>query len=307
MPPQTFAECLSVLASRRVLDAMQAKRGIDTTIKWFCKPLWTGKIDPMTNMLVISSLLQVAQWPSLMGKEIRLVAMGKQCCNISVAELTKNMSGSLTIHAVLQMTGGAGTKEAIKIHTRNSIAATLLELGYQFEWVSKTTETLVDNAGKKATVVAQMPPGKQRSDAIISLCQDCVIVIPDKLTKDAIQASKTDHAQKKKRQVVQIQPEDYRVQPGFLLNEDSTDATQVQQVRRQGSGVVLINFHQAVQWIEESAKISQDEHALLVVGEHTLNTSLEHEVIHLPCFDRGNRPVILKCMLVQLGDKKVKL
>jgi site-specific DNA-cytosine methylase len=198
MPPQTFAECLSVLASRRVLDAMQAERGIDTTIKWFCKPLWIGKIDPMTNMLVISSLLQITQWPSLMGKEIRLVAMGKQCCNISVAELTKNMSGSLTIHAVLQMTGGAGTKEAIKIHTRNSIAATLLELGYQFEWVSKTTETLVDNAGKKATVVAQMPPGKQRSDAIISLCQDCAIVIPDKLTKDAIQASKTDHAQKKK-------------------------------------------------------------------------------------------------------------
>ena len=134
------------------------------------------------------------------------------------------------------MTGGAGTKEAIKITPETQLLLRCWNWDINLNGCQRQLKPWLITQGKKATVVAQMPPGKQRSDAIISLCQDCAIVIPDKLTKDAIQASKTDHAQKKKRQVVQIQPEDYRVQPGFLLNEDSTDATQVQQVRRQGSG-----------------------------------------------------------------------
>ena len=308
IPHESLAECLTVMATRMILDKLSHENGHETSIKWFMKGIWTGKLDPKLNMEVVLALLQLTCWPSLQGLEVRLIHRTQQCCNIMVEELLEqSKSKTIVLHAILQMKAGAGTKEAQKIHTRNSLASSLLEMGYHIDWVSTTTEILMNNATKQAAQIVQIPPGKQRTDSIMKLLGDCAITIPEKMTKDAIHVSKfSEVSVKKKKQVIQVNPNDYSIQTGFLLNQDSSPVQQVQQVRQQGSGVILLTMEQAQPWLNESQIISKDELGLLIVGEHQIATKLESEFMHVPCKDIHGQPVILRCTIVQLGEKKIK-
>ena len=154
--------------------------------------------------------------------------------------------------------------------------------------------------------MTQLPPGKQRLDALMQLCSDCQLEPPQKVVKNAAATAKMAAHQHRKRVAVQISPAEYQIEAGFFLSQSDQPLPQIPEIRAKSTGVVLLTLDKAKQWVSEGQTISSDELAMTVVGEHQLQCGLPHEIAHVPCKDMSHRPVIMKATLVQLGEKKVK-
>lgn len=156
---------------------------------------------------------------------------------------------------------------------------------------------------KKSGQIAHIPPGKQRTDKVLQLIQDCGINIPQKKFDTAASVAQTNAHKHRRKQNIQPDPECYIIEDGFLFNEDKTPAQQIKEIRAQNTGVVLCSFEIAKPWLRESQLLTKDELALAIVGHWNVEGSLKHQHIQLPCVDQNKRPVILACTLVQLGEK----
>ena len=309
IPSQILAECLMIAATRKALDTMTHEHGHDVLIKWGSRPLWKGCLHAETNVLTVLAFLPFTCWPLFQGKELCLIHQSKRCCNVLVGDLQNSTTGIVLMHMVVQMSGGVGAKETQRVHIRNSLASTLLEMGYPIDWVSEATEQVLNHAGlKKSTNTSLLPPGKQRADAVLQLCRDCAVAIPEKITKAATKVTQAGETmQRKKRQTITINPNDYTIEPGFLRSQVDEAMLQIPEIRHQEMGVMLTTVDHANQWASESQTISQRELALLIVGEHKLDTTLTFSHVHVPCKDRNQRPVILACTMLQMGAKAVKI
>ena len=75
--------------------------------------------------------------------------------------------------------------------------------------------------------------------------------------------------------------------PVFLRSQQDDVMPQIPEIRHQETGIVLTTIDHAMQWALESQTISQNELALLIVGEHKLDTKLNFSHVHVPCKDRN--------------------
>lgn len=308
IPLPNRIRCMTVAAVRALLDQLVTSDGTLLEIKWQSSHLWAGKIDPLTNLQSILSLLTIGFLPTCGGRGIRLIILGKTWYNVTIQELSQHfVDNAITAHIGFELQGGAGTKDSQRIATRNAIAATFLEQGYQLEWVSKTTDAILQKLGlKKAMQAVQFPPGKQKLDAILAMCVEAEIEIPKKATQDAAKVVQvTPQSKQKKHLPVQPNPAHYTIEPGFLTNETGVALPQHQDVRAQQSGFVLMSEEQAQPWIREGQIITKDELAIVIIGQQSIQASLHHERVNVPCKDLNQRPVVLSCLLVQLGERKV--
>jgi hypothetical protein len=241
IPPIAFATTLAVLATRQVLDALSESGQIRVVLKWNSKAIWDGPLNGKTNMMTISSLLQCSMFPVLGGKSMRLVHKAKQCCNVTVQELLNETSKTFVmLQLVSEFSGGTGAKESQRAYARNSLASTLLEQGFSLDWVSKTTNTLVEKAGLKQVLqISQLPPGKQRVDEILKLCENCSLSPPPHLTKAASKVASAGTSKARKRVVVQLDPADYQIEASFFITQQGAPLSQIQQVRHKSRGLFL--------------------------------------------------------------------
>ena len=109
----------------------------------------------------------------------------------------------------------------------NSIASTLLQEGFELQWVSTNVDKLIDLVGPKhlASTVAT-PPGPKRYQEILKAFRDCAIDMPQIKPKLSSEASMISKSRKKN---VAPSPDEYTVTQGFLLYEDGTTADQRQE------------------------------------------------------------------------------
>ena len=303
IPAAAFAVLLTVLATRRLLDALTR-----VVLKWRTKVIWDGSFDASVHMTTIAALCQVAFFPVLLGRCMRLIHLAKQCCNVTVGHLWKEARQDfLTIHMIEECSGGTGNKESQRTWIRNSLAGTLLEQGFSMEWVASTTETLMTKVGNKGLIqVAKLPPGKQRLDTLLKICEDCSLKPPAKVAQAANKAVQRGVQQPRKKMAIQIDPSHYQVQPGLFLMQNDEPAQRTYEIRNKGSGYIMLSMEDALPWIRESQLISADELALVIPGNHDFHTTLKKDVIHIPCKDASQRSVILQATVLQLGEKHVK-
>lgn len=307
-PPMNFALLLTVRAVAHLMKAFEDPLGHHITIKWASNVLWKGFVDPMTKVQVILTLLQIAFFPVTLGKGIRLISGGKTVFDITIGQINEHSTKQTKLfHIGHEIVGGAGTKDMQKIAARNSLAASLLESGHHIEWVSKTTETIVNHiAHKKLMHIVQLPQGKQRLESVLELCKECQIEIP-KSKSDQAKISNIITSKQKRRKEFVINPQNYTIEAGYLVAEDDTPIPQIREIRAQQSGVMLMDEIQSVQWLREGQKITKDEMAIAVIGKLQCDTVLPNASVNLPCKDTNGQLVILACTLVQLGEKEVKL
>lgn len=154
--------------------------------------------------------------------------------------------------------------------------------------------------------ITQLPPGKQRLDSLLKLCEDCSLSPPEKLTKVAHKVAQKGTQKARKKALAHINPAEYQLEPGFFLTQADEQVVQLQEIRQKGSGIALLSLDAALPWIREGQVISSDELAIVVPGCHQIQTTLHYETLNLPCKDSSMRPVILKATLYQLGEKRVK-
>eukprot|EP00438_Fugacium_kawagutii_P018339 Skav229478 [mRNA] locus=scaffold3730:3999:5738:- [translate_table: standard] len=176
------------------------------------------------------------------------------------------------------------------------------------KWSTDTIEELLQRAGTKhLQQLVAMPSGQLRLDTLMQTCKDCALTVPEKVAKDASRIA-TKGAQllrDRKKQVVEINPANYKLELTFLRNEDGTAPRQLSTLTATSSGIALMDLQQAMPWIRENRVLSHDELTLAVVGHHQLKTSLKHVHCTLPCLDQNDRPVILAITLCQLGEKQI--
>ena len=109
----------------------------------------------------------------------------------------------------------------------------------------------------------------------------------------------------KKKTPVAPDAKNYKALPGYLLNEDGTQATQLWELRNGISGFYLSTPEAALPWLRSNDVISSDELALVVLGDTPCETSLQQLKVTLPCKDEQDRDVLIAANLFQLGQKKV--
>lgn len=307
LPSDAFSVLLTVLATRRLLDTLNEPGQPRVVLRWRSKTIWDGCLNPAINMITIAAILKLTFFPRILGRGMRLMHLAKQCCNVTVAQLLEETKSTFVmIQLFEELVGGTGSKESQKTWISNSLAGTLLEQGFTLDWVASTTETLMKTLGIKATMqIAKLPPGKQRVDALLKLCEDCSLKPPPKMIQAAGHVAQKGPNPRKKV-AVQINPAEYQIEPGFFLTQSDEPVQQIYEVRNKSSGVILMSLDFALPWIKESQRISADELAIIVPGAHSFETTLKCETMHVPCKDANLRPVILQATVVQLGELSVK-
>ena len=308
IPPESFNLHMTIAATRCLLDSLQETGNCRVLIKWRSKTVWDGNLAGTFNATTIAALLQLSFFPYMLGKCMRLVHRAKQCCDVTIQQLLAETTvGCVVFQLVPEMHGGTGSKESQRAYIRNSMAATLLEQGFSIDWVSQATESVLTKVGlKQAMQCTQMPPGKQRADTLLKLCEDCCGTIPAKIAKTAVHTAQTASIRAKKKAVVPLNPADYQIEMPFFLTQNDEPLQQIAEIRSKSTGVVLLSVEQALPWIRESQRISTDELIMVIPGHHEFQTKLKTDILHVPCKDLSKRPVILKATVVQLGEKNSK-
>eukprot|EP00438_Fugacium_kawagutii_P006642 Skav236181 [mRNA] locus=scaffold4167:100:1953:- [translate_table: standard] len=201
-----------------------------------------------------------------------------------------------------------GGKELSRVQTRNSLAATLLERGHDLQWVSSTVDDVMRKAGyPRVQAIAQMPGGKNRASELFKLCTDCQITIPEVEARRSTKVIASQQSQKQRRlQPIQPDPNEYKIEHGFMIHHDGTNCSQIQSIANGATGICLLTPQQAEPWLREGQLLSKDELGLFIIGQPTMETTLETQELMLPCRTAGNQQVILAGTLVQMGNRKVK-
>ena len=184
VPLPAFQVLITTAAFRALVSSMSLSCGIRTTIKWLSRPLMTVNLPENTGLSMLTRAHCIALCTdSDASCEFRLVNAGKQitpeCC---IRDCT-SINGKLIIHLVPPLHGGGveqkGSKAGFQTQIRNSIASSLLQEGYDLQWVSQKVDQLFEKVGaKKLAPFAAQPPGSQRLDDILSQIRSLGVEIP---------------------------------------------------------------------------------------------------------------------------------
>lgn len=308
VPYHAFRVLLAVAAFRFFIRSLQ-QDGQLIALKWLSRPLWNGSVDPNIRIETILKLADAALFPFTSQLQHRLVHKGQQAIperTVSEFVVPDTSHNPLLFHVIAQCHGGGGqgttTKAGHRIQVKNSLASVLLEEGFELKWVSECVESLIDKHGLKGVSgVSSMPPGPAKFRDLKQLLEQCNISIPANPTKLTSQHAFV--AKQRRKQAVMPIPANYRIKPGYLVNEDGSPAIQLDDFVGQTSGVMLCSPSDSLAWLREGKKISSDELALAVIGDLPLTPALDWKRITIPCLDFDSREVLLACCLVQFGGK----
>eukprot|EP00438_Fugacium_kawagutii_P006932 Skav203598 [mRNA] locus=scaffold935:261424:266022:+ [translate_table: standard] len=314
-PRPALCILLFLRAFQFLMDHMANPHGTrKIRVRWLSRQLWNGTVDDHLSAQVIITCAYIAARtlcapPESLQRIFRIIHKGKMVMNETVLSEVDNAENPMTLNMIRGMTGGGPqkttTKQANVTQVKNSLAATLLQEGYELEWISKTLDVLVQHGGVKPLLpCTNMPQGSAKLQQIHQLIRQAGITIPE--LKSHLSAAHANH-QKSKRRIQQApDPKQYMVQDGCLLFADGEPANQMREFSTHQRGFFLATIEEAQPWIVEGAAVAPDELALLVFGNPGLTTTLPSQTVTLPCWDSQQRSVLVAFTMYQLGEKKIQ-
>lgn len=307
IPPDSFWLLMSVCSFRYLFHNFSSDTGVKCQIKLLSRVLWEGFLPPQVTTQQIGGILNVSL---LIFKPAtpRILFKGKCVyADVLMETLADDATDEPLVFRLSHSCHGGGNKTIDRTQAKNSLATTLLEHGYDIKWVSEATDTITSRAGHSALVkAAQIPASENRIKAVLRLCQDCGVET-DHANKQSQQLRAKQASNKAKRMTpLPPNPADYRLEAGYLLNQDKSEVQQIYQITTRASGLCLMSASTAAPWLRESTTLSKDELGILVLGpDLPCVTKLKHQAITIPCRDPQQVPVILSGILVQLGEKDI--
>ena len=202
--------------------------------------------------------------------------------------------------------GGAKTQQ--RYHQQAALATTLLEQGFELQWITKTTDVLLDkySIARLQQITAQ-PPSPEKLQHLLSIIKEAHIDIPD-VQKPATRKESPGMPwnPRKKRQDQPINPAEFQLVPNFFTNQDGTTVTQLYHVQPQTSGVCLLLPDQAAPFLKGD-RLSTDEVAIVVLGSLPSTVVMPSQSVKFPCLNPDRQMVILSGTLFQMGAKDVRI
>lgn len=320
--PTTMNFLIAVVRSALVCVGMPSPTSgvddVDTKIKLWHVVVFKGCLP---RMYPVQELLDIwDQACTIVGDHflMRLVAhSGLVNPDLALKHYSRCGPEDRTI-AVLTFTGalrgGGFEKDPASVHElnvqqKNGLAKFLLSQGADLKESLHFIDSIVRNAG--ASAVSSVLGQKQIQRKWEGLSQLALALhVPMPQIAERLQKAKKK-AQQKFQSVSRSLPanlpiESIVIQNDFFRNQDDTSCQQIQKISPNVSGVIVMRFAEARQWIESYATLSQDELAILIIGVCGQDGSDLCRKIQVPVCVHGE-PFILKACLHQLGGKNVKL
>ncbi len=105
----------------------------------------------------------------------------------------------------------------------------------------------------------------------------------------------------------QLCASDFRIKQGFFMNQDDTNCDQIDAIQSGCSGVCLMGSQEAIPWVQSEKVLSQDELAILVLGQCPATDKKSCKRITTPAFDQQNKSVLLSTCLHNVGKQEIKI
>lgn len=310
-PEGAFLLGLAIGLSRMLLNQCISESNCLIRIKWDGRILWQDNVHPTTTIAFLLSILGFGLSPYTLGTKFHFVSKGQRCFPEKFVSdfAVSSHCGAIVFHLVPFLHGGGpGPKNQQRMLQQSALASVLLEHGYDLPWTTKTCDTLLAKFSlHRIQAITAQPMGSEKLKAILQICKEADIALPE-VNKPSSRVAATSgswaNAKKTKRAQVQLDPKDYWICPGFFLNEDGSQVSQLQELRPQASGIVLASSQQAQSWIREGQLISSDELGLLILGR-VPETPLSFVEVTFPCKNTNDQMVLLTAKLIQLGSKHI--
>ena len=308
LPVTALQILLATHMFRHLIEGIRCSDGTPVFLKWMGRPLWHGTLPNTCTVKQLMNLFMIAAQLHTGQLSYALVQGGKRMSDETLFHDCQISShrNAVTCHIILSLHGGGaptGTKSGFKTQIKNSLAATLLQEGYELSWVGQTLDKLVDVIGvKNLTSLSAMAPGPDRLNAIRAKIREASIELPK--IEPKVSSQQALQSKLRKKQVVMPCPSNYQLDIGFVVAEDGSSLAQLSEFRGGCQGVYMCNPEFALPWLRAGDIISPDELILLICGEVPCDTKLPFTQITVPCTDEQNRQVLMSCVMVQLGQKK---
>ena len=90
-------------------------------------------------------------------------------------------------------------------------------------------------------------------------------------------------------------------------NQDDSNSDQIDAIQAGCSSVCLMSPQEAIPWVQSDKTLSQDELAVLVLGQCPAVDKKACRRITTPAFDVHDKPILLSTCLHNVGNKEVKI
>eukprot|EP00434_Breviolum_minutum_P001907 symbB.v1.2.001687.t1/scaffold93.1/size335462/2 len=288
---------------------------IECTIKLWEQIVWKERVASYAYLRPITSA-----WRAITGfwgkpSYIRLVAKGKQLNpDFPVSDYIDSNSSlqfrKLKIHVVLEMRGGGPPIKDQSGLMRDGIALLYLSNGYDFKTAADVSHAFCKSATTPALqkALSQYPEDKKLK-AFAALAKSLSITIPEptKLQKDV--DTKTKHRIKGSGiSQPSLNVESLKIKQGYFLNQDASKVIQRSSIVPSSAGIVVMHWNEARQWLYRAESISQDELAILVVGEcKGCGHGKCNKRLSVPVYDADDNPMVVSGCLHNLGCKEMRI
>ena len=311
-PPKMFRLACAIAAFRTFMDALPppSETQYPVAVKWMKRTLWEGFLGAQTNVGIVIQFLKFALAPMLFGDDCRLVFRGKQIPFDAYMQqidwISTETCNKITV--IPSMRGGGAAKHQQKIYQQSALASTMLEFGYELQWITSTCETLINKFSMaKIQNVTSQTSANAKITSILALCKEAAIDIPapSKPTTRQ-QLGTTPWKSKKARNEDVFNPQDYQILPGFFMNQDGTAVEQIQTVKPQTAGICMLLPGQATPFMS-GEQLSTDELGVIVVGSPPSQTGVDLQRVVFPCWNLNNQMVLITGYLIQLGARAIQI
>eukprot|EP00438_Fugacium_kawagutii_P034629 Skav223585 [mRNA] locus=scaffold689:188752:193908:+ [translate_table: standard] len=244
--------------------------------------------------------------------QMRIILRGKQIMQEFPLRhyIHQNPEAVNTLHYVLQLRGGGGSQPADIWSAKHAVATTMVTAGADLKLIDAFVDQLTLIAGPTSMVECCKPASvTAKINNLRRLASKLKVPMPEisqqafKLQnkiKDKIRADPT-------RYPTQELPKHLQIQEGFLLNADGTQCPQLNMVQPNSTGVVLLNWEDAMPWLLPPQKLSVDELGIIVLGQCHCQDASACVQLTIPVYSAPNNPMIVKGVLHQLGGKTIQV
>eukprot|EP00435_Cladocopium_sp_Y103_P028682 s1479_g7.t1 len=307
MPVHLLTYLLFSQGFSQIFAKLNDPNGLPVRIKLFGRFASEFRLPKNLSIASVKQLVHAVSKVHVGKLQFRIIHKGRQPSpEQDLISLHQHGSKAITLHMVLELHGGGenGTKAGHRTQIKNAIASCLLEEGYELAWTTKSVEQLMAKMGTKELALFLQQPHASKLSTALSFLKGCEIDLPK---VNPAKASQTAANAKKKRTSPMPDPSNYSVFDGTLKNENDTPSVHIAKFGGHLQGFHMCTPQSAVPWLRQGDILSKDELALLIFGELPISTRLEHEHVTVPCTDERGRQVLVACVLVQCGEKKIKI
>ena len=288
--------------------------GVEIQLKLWDHYVWHARLAPFAILRPIVDVWHAVS--SFLGhpSNIRLVALGKRLNpDFPLVEFLPCQQGSvsriLKVSVVLELHGGAPPIKDQSGLMRDGIALLYLSNGYDFKTAADVSHAFCKSASVPAIQKAlSQYPEEKKLKAFASLAKSLSTVIPEpNKSQHDLDLSTKGRIKGNGMTQKQLNIEALSIKPGYFLNYDGSHVLQRPGIMPSAAGIALMHWPEAKQWLNRAETISQDELAILVIGECHGGGHGDCKRLSVPAYDGEGNPMIVAGCLHNLGCKALRI